>query len=519
MRTRATAKNVLWGLFQQAVLCFLGFFSRRVMLNTIGTTGVGLNALLTNVLSALTLAEMGIGTVIVYHLYRPLAQGDKREVCRLIQFYRTTYRKVAGAITGLGLLAIPFLPSLTKGVSYSRLYVAAVFLLFLAQMVCSYFFSYQRSLLSADQKQYIVSIVDLLFRGCSTIGGVLVLLLTHELLVYLVFRFFTSLFNHLALSKQVNRLYPYLKQAKEPLSPERKKLLFLDVRDRFAGKLSWTLTSCMDNLFISLLVGTVQVGLYSNYTIVFRTLTNGVNQISAAMSGSIGNLLATSSKEQVDSTLQKLLFAMYWIATFCSTCLFCLIDPFISFLFGPAMVLDRPIVEVCILNFFLMTMRIPLWNMVGASGLFKKDKYISLFGAFVNLIVSFILGIHFGMLGIFIGTTCTYATQFLLKTILFYHCFLQRSCATFLKKIGLYLFLSLAIAGTAHRICIWISTGTALLDFVLQGLASAAFPLAINTVLFFHTDSFHSLCQSFVKLLHHTNHSGQKGGEPSESII
>ena len=152
MRTRATAKNVLWGLFQQAVLCFLGFFSRRVMLNTIGTTGVGLNALLTNVLSALTLAEMGIGTVIVYHLYRPLAQGDKREVCRLIQFYRTTYRKVAGAITGLGLLAIPFLPSLTKGVSYSRLYVAAVFLLFLAQMVCSYFFSYQRSLLSADQK-------------------------------------------------------------------------------------------------------------------------------------------------------------------------------------------------------------------------------------------------------------------------------------------------------------------------------------------------------------------------------
>ena len=68
MRTRATAKNVLWGLFQQAVLCFLGFFSRRVMLNTIGTTGVGLNALLTNVLSALTLAEMGIGTVIVYHL-------------------------------------------------------------------------------------------------------------------------------------------------------------------------------------------------------------------------------------------------------------------------------------------------------------------------------------------------------------------------------------------------------------------------------------------------------------------
>ena len=123
---------------------------------------------------------------------------------------------------------------------------------------------------------------------------------------------------------------------------------------------------------------------------------------------------------------RSFLFAMYWIATFCSTCLFCLIDPFISFVFGPAMVLDRPIVEICILNFFLMTMRIPFGIWSAPPELFKRT---SIFPSLEHPSTSscrLYSGSHLGMLGIFIGTTCTYATQFLLKTILFYHCFLQK---------------------------------------------------------------------------------------------
>ena len=197
-------------------------------------------------------------------------------------------------------------------------------------------------------------------------------------------------------------------------------------------------------------VGTIQVGLYSNYTIVLNTLTNVVNQLSAAMSGSIGNLLATGSKAHVDVVLRRLLFLMYGIASFCCTCLLCLLDPFITLVFGNEMVLDFPVVCVCVLNFFLATMRIPVWNMLSASGLFKRDKYISIAGSTVNLVVSFVLGKEIGMLGILIGTTCTYAIQFVLKILLFYRRFLHRPCRKLFLQLGLYLALTLASVSYTH---------------------------------------------------------------------
>ncbi len=137
----------------------VGAFVPQGDAQTIGVSGVGLNGLLTNVLSLLSLTEMGVGSVIIYHMYAPLANGDWEKICRLMQFYRNVYRRIALAMTGAGLLLVPFLPYLVNGVHYSHSYVTAVFLLFLAQTVSSYLFSYKRSLLSADQKQYVITIV------------------------------------------------------------------------------------------------------------------------------------------------------------------------------------------------------------------------------------------------------------------------------------------------------------------------------------------------------------------------
>ena len=259
------------------------------------------------------------------------------------------------------------------------------------------------------------------------------------------------------------------------------------------------------------------MGLYSNYTIVLNTLTNVVNQLSAAMSGSIGNLLATGSKAHVDVVLRRLLFLMYGIASFCCTCLLCLLDPFITLVFGNEMVLDFPVVCVCVLNFFLATMRIPVWNMLSASGLFKRDKYISIAGSTVNLVVSFVLGKEIGMLGILIGTTCTYAIQFVLKILLFYRRFLHRPCRKLFLQLGLYLALTLALTGCAYGLCSWIATGVAIADFVLKGFLAAGFSLGSNFLLFCRTDSFRALRQVFYdsRNRYKSNKSratGEKGG-------
>ena len=223
------------------------------------------------------------------------------------------------------------------------------------------------------------------------------------------------------------------------------------------------------------------------------------------MSGSIGNLLATGSKAHVDIVLRRLLFLMYGIASFCCTCLLCLLDPFIALIFGKEMVLDFPVVCVCVLNFFLATMRIPVWNMLSASGLFKWDKYISIAGSTVNLLVSFVLGKGTGILGILIGTACTYAIQFVLKILLFYRRFLRRPCGKLFLQLGLYLILTLALTGCAYELCSWIATGTEIADFVLKGLLAAGFSLGSNLLLFCRTDSFGALRQAFQTFRKHAN--------------
>lgn len=500
MRAKATIKNSLWGFIQQAIICILSLVSRRVMLDSVGIDGVGLNGLLVNVVALLSLAEMGVGSVIIYHMYAPLAKGDQQEICRLMNFYKSVYRMIAGAITGIGLVMIPFLPYIVNGVHYTSGYVVIVYLLFLLQTVSSYFFSYKRSLLSADQKQYIITIIDLIFRILTAVGGIVVLLLTKELICYLVFMIAVGILNNLAVSVRVDHLYPYIKQSKETLTPERRKGIFKNVRDLFIGKLSWTITSSTDNILISALVGTVQVGMYSNYTIVINTLTNVMNQLSAAMSGSIGNLLVTESKEYVDTVLHRLLFVMFFIASFCSSCLFCLINPFVSLMFGADMILGLSIVTVCVLNFFLMTMRVPVWNMVSAAGLFRQDKYTSIAGSVINLIVSFVLGARIGMIGILIGTTCTYAIQYILKVILIYRSYLGKSCRRIFAWLGTYLLLVLLECGVAYWLCSFVSTGQVYVDFVLKGMISAFLPLAVNILLFFRTEPFQYLRSMVQKL-------------------
>lgn len=214
MRSAATMKNSAWGILSQAVACFLSLFSRRVMLETIGVEGVGLNAFLMSVIAMLSLAELGIGTAIVYHMYVPLAENDTDRIVRLMNFYKTVYRAIAVAIVLLGLALLPFMDRIVKDVSYSRGYVSLIFVLFLLQTTSSYLFTYKRSLLSADQKQYIITLYDMGYKIVTVIAGIAVLKLTHELAWYLVLLTVATVAENLLISRRVEALSLYKGRAR-----------------------------------------------------------------------------------------------------------------------------------------------------------------------------------------------------------------------------------------------------------------------------------------------------------------
>ncbi|MBE7060104.1 MAG: lipopolysaccharide biosynthesis protein [Ruminococcaceae bacterium] len=501
MRAEATMKNSMWGLFQQFVICILSLFSRRVMIDTIGMEGVGLNGLLTNVVAVLSLADMGISASIIFHMYKPLANGDENQLSKLMNFYRDVYRIIAAAILAIGLCLMPFMKYIVHDVSYTDGYVRLIYFLFLLQTVTTYLFAYKRSLLSADQKQYIISIFDLVFKIITVIGGIIVLKITNELSYYLLFLIVTAVINNIMIARKVDEMYPYVKNTGLLLEKEHKKSIFKDVKNIFIGRISGTITNSTDNILISALVGTIVTGLYSNYTIILNTLTAVMNQFSYAMTGSIGNLIATETGDYIEGVLKKLSFIMFFMGAFCCVCLSCLIDPFITLAFGDNLLLERYVVYICIAVFYFTAIKIPVWNMMQASGLFKADKYISIAGSAINLVVSFILGKTIGIAGILIGTICTYVVQYNLKIIIFYKKILHKNCIKILSVSLFYLVFTVAEYILMGHFTSMLPFGNPYVKFFASGFLAVAVGAGFNSIVFLKTEEFKYFKDKVFKML------------------
>ncbi|UKI38147.1 MAG: oligosaccharide flippase family protein [Clostridiales bacterium] len=297
MRSAATMKNSIWGILSQIVVCVLSLFSRRVMIDTIGVEGVGLNAFLTSIITMLSLAELGIGTAIVYHMYLPLANGDTVQIKRLMNFYKTVYRAIAAAILVLGLILLPFMPKMAGDTSYSkRIYFAYFSYCFYCKQLRR-IFTYKRSLLSADQKQYVITLFRFGIQNFFTVVlGIAVLKLTHELAYYLILLIISTVGENVFLSKKVDKMYPYILEKSEKLPKKECIEIARDVKNIFVAKLSAVVTTSTDSILINVMVGTVQTGLYSNYNIILSTLSSALNQFASSMRGSIGNLVASETK-------------------------------------------------------------------------------------------------------------------------------------------------------------------------------------------------------------------------------
>lgn len=102
-------KNIKYVVASEFLLAVLKFLSRRVFVLLLGREYLGLNGLFTDVLSMLSLAELGFSVSITYGFYRPVAQGDTEMIKSLVRLYRRVYRIIGLAILALGLSLTPFL--------------------------------------------------------------------------------------------------------------------------------------------------------------------------------------------------------------------------------------------------------------------------------------------------------------------------------------------------------------------------------------------------------------------------
>lgn len=491
-RTKNSIKNIIFALCLQGVTVLSNFVIRTIMVRRLGMQAVSLNGLFTEVLAALSMAELGVGTAIVYNLYKPLAENDHKKVRQLMGLFKSAYRIIATATFVIGAVLCPWIPCLVKSIDYSQAYIRLVYMLFVADLSMSYLFSYKVSLMNADQKSYVQSKISMAIKPVEVIIKIVVLLATNNFVAYLAFSIFITFLGNLVRSYVVDRYYPWLKKNEDMLPKDERKEIFANIRNLFIKALSGKITSSTDNMLISALVNTLQVGYYSNYSLpigVFRQLANQIAY--GGVSASLGNLLVTESEEKCTKVFYRLEYLFFVVGALSSVCVYCCIDSFILLWLGSEeFLLAKSIIFICCLNLFIEVINRPLWSIMEVSGLFKYDKYVSITGSVVNLVVSIVLGMKIGMLGIFIGTFMTYLVQSLLKTILLFRMRLNTS------PLKQYILLTLMCGGMliqmylADALCSRLVFQNQAVAFVVYGLISVGV-VGVSTVMCtFFTDAF-----------------------------
>lgn len=469
----------------------MGFISRKVFIDSLGAEYLGINGLLTNVLSMLVLVEGGIAISIVYNLYKPLAEDNKIQVIALIQLYKKAYGVLAVITLAISIGLYPLLGSLMKGAD-SVPYLALIYSIFVTKNIISYLNAHKWSLINADQRGYVLDKWNLLYQVITILARILILILTRNYILYLVIEIIIYAFQNVINGAIVNKRYSYIKtKVKFPLDDSIKKNIIKNVKAMFLSNIGSYVVFSTDNILISSFVGVIAVGLYSNYTMIVQQLSALVSPFLSGINASVGNLLATEKGEKNYSIFKISFFVNFWIYSLCVVFMFSLLQPFIYWWLGEKFLLSQLTFILILINFYLSGMRSSIVTFKNKAGLFAQDKYASIIQGIINLISSIILVKFFGLAGIFIGTLIsTVTTVFWTQPIIVYRNIFKQSFWIYYVKYGLYFILTVSLCVITRFICTVLLSEINLLSLVERGIICLILPNLVYIAIFYNSSEF-----------------------------
>lgn len=412
-RIQNSVKNMVFGFMYQIMTLIMSFVSRTVFIRTLGTEYLGLNGIFTDVLSLLSMADLGFGTAMAYSFYKPLSEHDEEKIASLVQFYKKVYNIIAVAVLILGLACVPFLKYFVN-TEQDIPELTAYYLVSLANVVISYLFVYKTTLMTADQKDYKIVNIRMWFTFFKTLVQILVLIFTANYMAYIIVGVLSQFLNNFIASRKTEKEYPYINDRKKQSGIEKEigKQIFGNMKSVFIYKLSGTLFSATDNLIISMIIGTAAVGLYSNYLMLSNKLLLIEQIVFSSLVASIGNVIVKEKPEkrlQIFQSMQSVSFIFCGIITSA----FCLLaSDVVTVWLGKEFVFSTDVIIAVTLNTYFSCVLQPLWIYRDATGLYMKTKYMMLIGAVLNIVLSVVLGNMIGITGIIIASAisriCTY---------------------------------------------------------------------------------------------------------------
>lgn len=440
-RSINSIRNISIGIGSQILIIIFSFISRTIFIKTLGAEYLGVNGLYTNILTVLSLAELGIGNVMIFSLYKPVAENNRDMISFLINYYKKIYIRIAIAVLLLGLAIIPFLNIILNS-QLEKDSLIFYYILFLCNSVASYFVAYKSALINADQKNYITKLVQTITTLTRDVIQIFILFKFENYELYLLTMIVATVTNNIIINNKANKLYPFIKERISFLKFNSNEIKE-NIKSMFVYKFGTVLMNNTDNILISTILGTVYVGYYSNYYLLVTTVMMFINILIQGVMSSVGNLNASSSSEKSYEFFNLLLLFFHGLAAFCSMCFLLVFNDFILLWIGPEFILGMDVIAAIVFNFYIQNIINPVWMYRETMGLFKQIKYIMVLASIINLILSVILGLKIGLAGIIISTALArILTSVWYEPLILYKLKFNKPVTGYWKKQSIYIFIS-----------------------------------------------------------------------------
>lgn len=307
-RTGKSFVNVITSVLTNAVILVTAFVVQKVLIETMGSDYNGINGLFGSIISMMSLADLGLGTAIIYHMYRPVAEKDWGKINSLLRFYKRCYIGISGVVLFIGAAVGFFLPLLVGDVEIpDSIYL--IYVLFLADCLCSYFLAYKKSLLYADLMNYIPDAIYFVTYLVQNALQIYVLMAFHNFILFLVVKSLGKCVSNLFISLYISRKYPRTRDRHvEPMEREVREDIVTKVKGLLCHKMGKMLVTGSDSIVLTGVLGIGAMSLYTNYHLIIGGITALLNRIFETLTNSVGNFLLDSDRERREDVYHKIDF-------------------------------------------------------------------------------------------------------------------------------------------------------------------------------------------------------------------
>ena len=403
-RVHRSVMNIKVGMFFYMLSLFLAFFSRKIFLECLGAEFIGLTGMLMNIMSFLSVAELGIGTSIVYFLYKPLQEDNHERINEVMSMLAFLYRCIGLVIGSGGFIISLFFPLWFDKLTTGLPLVYFAFYSFLGSSMAGYIFNYKQLLVSANQKQYMVSSY---FQTIGIVQSIVQIFLAYyyrNLYLWVVVGLIFTIIGVIIFNYRIRQLYPWLNInfREGRLNLKKYPEVLKKTRQIFVQRIKDFILYHSDEIMVGMFVSVVKVAFYGNYTMIINKLNFLVNILSEGLSAGVGNLLAEGNEHNTMKVFWEMTAARFLILGIIIFSLLLFLQPFIGCWFGQQYQLSNIIVYLLIFNLFIRYQSAAVNIFIGSSGLFS-DVWTAWAELIANISIILLLAPTYGIVGILLG--------------------------------------------------------------------------------------------------------------------